>query len=138
MLAFYENRERLHLAPLNWRNFLTEQKLELKQKYLQTRLLIAFNTEWMLQGEEIRFDESIVTNLVIEFVEHARENLFDGVEIYPGNVLDEDREKAIYDFPYMTFLVKRLWPEAIVSHAPKQLTSNLWSKLWNRPTEMRC
>ena len=119
VLAFYENRERLRNAPLSWRNLPTEQKLELKQKYMQTRLLIAFNTELMLKRKEINFYENIVTNLVIEFVEHAKENLFDGVEIYPGNVWDEDRAKAISVFSYMTFLIKKLWPEAIVSHAPQ-------------------
>ena len=60
-----------------------------------------------------------MTEFVTAFVEHARSELYDDIDLHPGKFWNGDAETIICNFFYTTFLVKKLWPKVIVLHSPQ-------------------
>ena len=49
----------------------------------------------------------------------ARRNFYDGIDFYLENKNKEKEKAIVCALSYMTFLVKKLWPDAIISHASR-------------------
>ena len=117
VLAFYNSWRSLHVNA-NWKGLSKEYRQYINHTYPNTRLFLAFNsTAW--PAKNFIFDEASLTEFVIMLVEYVRTELFDGIDLHPGKVQASDGEAIVCAFSYITFLAKKRWPEAIISHSPQ-------------------
>ena len=117
LLAFYASTGALD-ATISWQSLPDEHKQQIKEQYPNTRLLLAFGGATESVSKLIS-DEAFATKVVTNLVDHGIANLYDGVDFDLENFGNGDGEAIICAFSYMTFLVKKLWPESIISHAPQ-------------------
>ena len=118
VLGFYSSWEIMDQAVYSWGRLAKLDKEKLKASSKNTRLLLGFSAEAGPMKELIRkqkFLKVIIRNLIA----YAKNNLYDGIDFYPGDFDKKDEETIVCGFSYMTYWLKKLWPESIISHAPQ-------------------